>query len=94
MYVLAIFTGGRKVALKPNSWFKYSDKVAEIIAVLSDCGVEGSVPKAWKWLSKPLHSAEGLPRLDVAPIHLMDNVADLDIILKHARAYAAYKKSN
>lgn len=87
-------TGGKKVALKPIGWFKHPDKVEEIITILSEKGVEGSVPKAWKWLSKDLHPAENLPCLDVKPLQVMDNSEHLETILAHAKAYAKYKKSS
>lgn len=82
---------GRKVAIKPIDWFKFPSKVAEIIAVLSE--VEGSVPKAWKWLSKPLYPAEGLPTSDNTPIDVMDDESELAVILEHAKAYAQNKNS-
>lgn len=85
-------SGGRTTALKPNSWFRHPDKVAEIIAILSEKGVEGSVPKAWKWLSQPLHAADDLPRLNGIPLDGMDKISHLVIILEHVKAYADYKK--
>lgn len=58
--------GPRKIALKPISWFKYPEKVEEILNILSQNSVEGSVPKAWKWLSQPLHPADGLANIEGA----------------------------
>ena len=84
--------GSRKTALKPISWFKYPEKAQEILNTLSLKGVEGSVPKAWKWLERPLHHAEGLASIDDIPAEHMDNETVLDIIQQHAEAYADYKK--
>ncbi|WP_339718781.1 NYN domain-containing protein [Marinomonas primoryensis] len=84
--------GPRKTASKPISWFKNSEKVQEILNLLSQKGIEGSVPKAWKWLERPLHPADGLENIEGIPAELMDDDTALEIIHQHAKAYADYKK--
>ncbi|MEL0622794.1 NYN domain-containing protein [Marinomonas arenicola] len=86
--------GPRKTALKPVSWFKYPEKVQDILDTLSQKDVEGSVPKSWKWLERPLHAAEGLANIDGIPANFMDDGSALDIIYQHAKAYANYKNRN
>uniref|UniRef100_A6VRY7 NYN domain-containing protein n=1 Tax=Marinomonas sp. (strain MWYL1) TaxID=400668 RepID=A6VRY7_MARMS len=83
---------GAKSAIKPVSWFKYPEKVEEILNTLSQKGVEGSVPKAWKWLERPLHHADGLENMKGIPADLMDDEIALGIIHQHVKAYANYKK--
>lgn len=83
---------GAKSALKPVTWFKYPEKVQDILNTLSQKGIEGSVPKAWKWLSQPLHHADGLENIEGIPADLMDDEIALDIIYQHVQAYADYKK--
>jgi 6-hydroxy-3-succinoylpyridine 3-monooxygenase len=85
---------GAKSAIKPVSWFKYPEKVQNILNILSQKGVEGSVPKAWKWLERPLHPADGLENMEGIPIDLIDDDIALDIIHQHVKAYADYKKRN
>lgn len=65
----------------------------EILSTLSQKGVEGSVPKAWKWLERPLHTADNLPNFNGIPAEHMDDEKLLDIILLHVRAYAEHKLS-
>ncbi|MGO2510608.1 NYN domain-containing protein [Marinomonas polaris] len=84
--------GPRKIALKPTSWFKYPEKVEEVLNILSQKGIEGSVPKAWKWLSQPLHPADGLENIEGIPADLMDDEIALNIIHQHVKGYADYKK--
>ncbi|WP_144011185.1 hypothetical protein [Marinomonas posidonica] len=58
--------------------------------ILSLKGVEGSVLKAWKWLERPLHHADGLENMEGIPFELMDENA-LDIIYQNAKPYLNYK---
>ncbi|WP_339145164.1 NYN domain-containing protein [Pseudoalteromonas galatheae] len=81
-------------AFKPSGWFKYPDKVQEILEILSDKQVDKSIPAAWKWLSKPLQRVEGLPNLESLPCDCMDDEVALETILEHAIAYAKFKKSS
>ncbi|WP_240472661.1 NYN domain-containing protein [Salinivibrio socompensis] len=83
----------KKSAFKPSSWFKYPDKVEEILEILSDRLVDKSIPASWKWLSKPLRQVEGLPKLESPPCDCMDDEVALEIIRQHAIAYAKFKKS-
>lgn len=82
--------GKRKTALKPLSWFKYSEEVTDILNILSAPDVEGSIHKAWKWLEKPLHIAKGLPYVEVRPVDLMDHKDALSVIRAHVVAYAKH----
>lgn len=83
---------GAKSVIKPVSWFKYPEKVQNILNILSQKDVEGSVPKVWKWLECPLHHADGLENMKGIPADWMDDEIALDIIHQHAKAYADYKK--
>ncbi|WP_111637241.1 NYN domain-containing protein [Marinomonas shanghaiensis] len=83
---------GAKSAIKPISWFRYPERVQEVLNTLSQKGVEGSVPKAWKWLERPLHPADGLEYIEGIPAELMDDDTALEIIYQHAQAYADHKK--
>ncbi|MGL4771856.1 MAG: NYN domain-containing protein [Plesiomonas shigelloides] len=86
--------GSRTTALKPTSWFKYRQKVEEILEILSDEQVERSPLRAWNWLSRPLHPADGLPMLTSgSPADWMDDEGALAIILAHVKAYAEFKKT-
>lgn len=84
--------GPRKTALKPISWFRYPERVQEVLNTLSQKGVEGNIPKAWKWLERPLHPADGLENIEGIPAEFMDDDTALEIIHQHAQAYADYKK--
>lgn len=83
---------GAKSVIKPVSWFKYPEKVQNILNILSQKDVEGSVPKVWKWLECPLHHADWLENMKGIPADWMDDEIALDIIHQHAKAYADYKK--
>lgn len=85
--------GKRKTSLKPLSWFKYSEEVTDILNILSAPDVEGSIHKAWKWLEKPLHRAEGLPYVEGCPGSLLDDKDALSIIRAHVVAYEKHKIS-
>ncbi|TKG22841.1 NYN domain-containing protein [Vibrio lentus] len=80
-------------AFKPSGWFKYPDRVQEILEILSDREVAKSIPGSWKWLSKPLQQVEGLPNLGSLPCDCMDDEVALETIRQHAIAYATFKKS-
>lgn len=80
-------------AFKPSGWFKYPDRVKEILEILSDKEVNKSIPASWKWLSKPLKQVEGLPNLESLPCDCMDDEVALETIRKHVIAYAEFKKS-
>lgn len=82
---------GKKTALKPTGWFQYPKKVEEILSILADPQVEKSLPRAWKWLDKPLHEAENLANLDSSPALNMDNEEALEIIKQHVQAYSTHK---
>jgi 6-hydroxy-3-succinoylpyridine 3-monooxygenase len=82
---------GSKTALKPIGWFKYPKKVGRILDTLTDPQVEKSLPRAWKWLNKPLHKANNLPYLEGAPANNMDDEEALAIIEQHVSAYATHK---
>ena len=83
--------GDKRTAIKPTSWFKHAEKVEEILGILSQKGVEGSIPKAWKWLERPLHQADNLPNFDGIPAEHMDDEKRLDITLEHVKAYAGHR---
>lgn len=85
--------GAKKTAIKPISWFKHAKKVEEILNTLSQKGVESSIPKAWKWLERPLHPADHLPNFDGIPSEHMDDEDLLEITFQHAKAYAEHKLS-
>ena len=65
-----------------------------MLGILSQKGVEGSIPKAWKWLERPLHPVDSLPNFDGIPAEHMDDEKRLDITLQHAKAYAEHKLSS
>ncbi|MGR6500914.1 MULTISPECIES: NYN domain-containing protein [Shewanella] len=82
----------KKSAFKPSGWFKYPDRVQEILEILSDKHVAKSIPAAWNWLSKPLQQVEGLPNLENLPCNCMDDEVALETIRQHAIAYAKFKE--
>jgi len=84
----------RAPAIKPTNWFRFPDKVAEILEILSAADVERSIPRAWNWLSKPTPIVEGLPILDVNPDQLMDHEEGLEAVKKHVLAYAEFRRGN
>lgn len=83
--------GTKKTAIKPTSWFKHAEKVEEILGILSQKGVEGSISKAWKWLERPLHPVDSLHNFDGIPAEHMDDEKRLDITLEHVKAYAGHR---
>ena len=83
--------GGKKPAIKPVSWYQYSNKVSEILEILSE--VEGSTPKCWRWLASSKPKPAGLPELNGEPVHLLNCSKGIDNVLEHAKAYRAYKQS-
>lgn len=85
--------GRRGAALKPTSWFQYSQQVAEILEILSAPDVLKSPARSWSWLSKPVPKVDGLPNLINPPAELLDCKQGVNDVLQHAKAFAEYKKT-
>ncbi|OEF48536.1 hypothetical protein A163_06285 [Vibrio tasmaniensis 1F-267] len=85
----------RGPAIKPISWFKYPVKVDEILTLLSEKKVLGSVPKAWKQylITEPHYKAQGLPDYNCSFAELLNDEQGIEDVLIHARAFAEFKRN-
>ncbi|MBB1469281.1 NYN domain-containing protein [Pseudoalteromonas sp. SG41-5] len=79
---------------RPVSWFEFSEKVGEVLEILSSRKVCGSIPKAWRWLHEKKPDVDGLPLLTENPSEMLFTSDGVDAVLAHAKAYAEYKLMN
>ena len=84
--------GGRKPSFRPLSWFRYPKEIAEILEILSDIEVCGSVPKAWRWLTETKPQVKDLPILADVPSEMLHTMEGIKAVLQHAKAYSIFKK--
>ena len=87
-----VIAGGRKPAIKPESWFGQSAILSEILAELST--VEKNRTKCWQWLETEKPLVTNLPALSDVPINLLDEKETAVAVLAHVKAYVKYKSSN
>ena len=84
---------GKKSALRPVSWFEHKEKVGEILELLCDQQVLGSLPRAWRWLSTPKKpDVSGLPTLNDDPSTMLHDLEGIAAVYQHACAYAEFMK--
>lgn len=82
----------KKAALRPVSWFEYTEEVSELLNILCQQYVCGSLPRAWRWLSEPKPYVDGLPVLADDPSTMLHELDGIRAVLLHAQAYADYRK--
>ncbi|AZL83641.1 NYN domain-containing protein [Aliivibrio salmonicida] len=84
--------GRKSSAIKPTSWFKYNQKVEEILEILAASDVLKTIPRAWRWLSEPKPEVKDLPILTSTPDQLLDCEKDIEDVLEHVKAFALYMR--
>lgn len=78
---------------KPIEWFGEPEIAAEVL----DCLINGLKKRssAYKWLEQQPVNANipNLPNLSKPAIQMLDEKADAELVLKHAKAYVSYLKT-
>ena len=87
-----VIEGGRKPAIKPESWFGQSTILNEILDTLST--VEKNRTKCWQWLETEKPQVPNLPQLSDIPINLLNNEQSALDVLAHVKAYVHFKNGN
>lgn len=87
-----VVSGGRKPAIKPESWYGQSDILNEILNTLAL--VEKNRTKCWQWLESKKPQVTNLPVLFETPIKLLDDEKTANAVLAHVKAYVKFKIGN